>query len=252
MNMSQVSLEKTVGEWVRERPSRSRVFERFGIDYCCGGKKPLGAACHEKGVSEDTVLAALDASDAAVQTDEIDWSQRTMTELCDHIVSRHHDRLRQELPRIEFMARKVAAAHGERHPELREVANVFDDLQSELLMHMRKEEEVLFPLIRQMEETDRVPSFHCGSLGMPISVMEHEHDNAGRALEDLRRLTGGHASPADACNTFRALLNALEDLEADMHQHVHKENNILFPAARACEERLTSGAREAFRTNASL
>src|SRR5262249_39681659 len=134
-------------------------------------------------------------------------------------------------------------AHGERHPEMQEVAIVFDGLKSELLMHMRKEEEILFPLIREMERTSRVPQFHCGSLGMPIGVMEAEHENAGRALETTRRLTNESAPPADACNKFLALLSSLEELETDMHEHVHKENSILFPAAQRLENALVASAQ---------
>ena len=230
--------EKTVGEWVRERPARSRVFEKFGIDYCCGGKKPLLEACHEKAVDVNQVLSAIEQSDAQPHSEVIDWSKRTMTELCDHIIERHHEWLRRELPRMEFMAQKVARVHGERHPEMLQVAQVFQELKDEMMMHMHKEEEVLFPLIRKMEETSRRPQFHCGTLSMPIGVMEEEHENAGHALARMRELTHDYVPPADSCNTFRALLSTLEELESDMHEHVHKENNILFPAAQQRESEL--------------
>jgi regulator of cell morphogenesis and NO signaling len=240
--MDSLLSDKTVGEWVRERPSRSRVFEQFGIDYCCGGKKPLSQACQDKGLALENVLAALDQSDVSVQIEEVDWSQRTLSELCDHIIDRHHEWLRRELPRIEFMAQKVARGHGERHPEMLEVLGIFDGLKDEMMMHMRKEEEILFPLIREMERTSRPPHFHCGNLGMPIGAMEVEHETAGRALEAIRRLTNGFLPPAEACNTFRALLSALEELETDMHRHVHKENSILFPAAQRLEYELSCGS----------
>src|SRR5687767_8473277 len=123
--MNTLLSDKTVGEWVKERPSRSRIFEQFGIDYCCGGKKPLSQACQDKALALENVLTALDQSDVAVQIEEVDWSQQTLTELCDHIIDRHHDWLRRELPRIEFMAQKVARGHGERHPEMLEVAGIF-------------------------------------------------------------------------------------------------------------------------------
>src|SRR5262249_50275658 len=116
-----------------------------------------------------------------------------------------------------------------------EVAQVFAGLKDEMILHMHKEEAVLFPLIRELERTARRPEFHCGSLSAPIGMMEAEHDNAGRALERMRHLTNGYTPPADACNTFRALLAALQELELDMHEHVHKENSILFPSAQKCE-----------------
>lgn len=225
--------EKTVGQLVAERPSRSRVFEKLGIDYCCGGKLPLADACSRKGLDAATVLAMLEATegnagDAPEGPSPLDMS---LTELCDHIERKHHDYLREELPRLEFMTHKVAKVHGENWPWLIELAQVFDALNAELTTHMMKEEQVLFPAIRDLE-AGRVPQSSCGShLEGPISMMEHEHDNAGQALARMNELSGGYQPPEDACNTFRAMLDSLAELEQDMHRHVHKENSILFPKA---------------------
>ncbi len=228
--------ELTVGEMVVENPSRARVFERFGIDYCCGGKIPLAQACATRGVELDVVLEALRKSEADVSPEsQKDWSQESMTSLVDHIVTTHHAYLREEFPRLTKMTARVAEVHGERHTELPEVRDVFMALRAELQMHMQKEEQVLFPMIKQLDSGVAGAADHCGTIENPIRMMEQEHDNAGNALSTLRELTGGFAVPDDACNTYRVMLDTLAKLEADLHQHIHKENNILFPRALVAE-----------------
>lgn len=227
----------TVGEMVVENPDRARVFEQFGIDYCCGGKIPLDEACAKRGVDIDAVLKALHQS----QTNETpesqkDWSQESMTSLVDHIITTHHNYLREEFPRLTKMTERVAQVHGERHTELPKVRDAFAALRDELDQHMQKEEMILFPMIKQLDTGEASAASHCGSIENPIRMMEHEHDNAGDGLETLRELTDGFAIPDDACNTYRVMLNSLATLEADLHQHIHKENNILFPRAIAAEK----------------
>jgi regulator of cell morphogenesis and NO signaling len=221
----------TIGELVTERPQRSRVFERLGIDYCCGGKKPLVEVCVAKGFDVEQVLQMIAESDTAQGAAVIDASAMTLTELCDHIEQTHHAYLKTELPRLDFMTRKVAAVHGTDEPRLCELRETFVAFQDELMMHMQKEEYVLFPIIRAMEAGDVNAGAHCGSVANPIARMEAEHDDAGSALETFHRLTDAYTPPDWACNTFRATYDALAQLERDMHQHVHKENNILFPRA---------------------
>lgn len=235
--MSAISLESTVGSLVAERPSRARVLERWSIDYCCGGKKPLSVVCQEKGLDSDALVRDLLLNDAKADSEE-GWADYTMETLADHIVSTHHAYLREELPRLSRMAQRLVEAHGSRHPELLEVQSVFEDLREELEMHMYKEEQILFPLCRALQLSDALPLSHCGSVNNPIRVMEHEHDSAGRALERLRTLTGGYTPPTDACNTYRVFLASLAEFEADMHLHIHKENNILFPKAIEREREL--------------
>jgi regulator of cell morphogenesis and NO signaling len=227
----------TVGQLVAERPARARVFERFGIDYCCGGKKPLTQACHEKGVDVNAVMQELSQADARPSAEERDWSKASLTELADHIEATHHQYLKAELPRLASLTQKVASVHGQRHPELIEVFQIFAEFKQELDAHLMKEEQILFPMIRQLEASAEPVQFHCGSIQNPIRVMVMEHDSAGDALQRMRELTQDYAVPADACNTYRAMLDALTQLEADMHQHVHKENNILFPRAVEAEVR---------------
>jgi regulator of cell morphogenesis and NO signaling len=241
--MNVLDPHSTVGQLVRERPALARVFERFGIDYCCGGKRPLDQACQERGLEVGLVLDELAGQDVdAPAAEEVDWSAAPMSELADHIEATHHAFLRRELPRLEGLLEKVVAAHGPRHPELRDLRAVFAGLKSELEGHMLKEERVLFPMVRQLQRATARPRFHCGSVANPIAVMEHEHDDAGTALAWLRARTGGYTPPADACNTYRALLGGLAELEADLHLHIHEENNILFPRARDAEAALSGAA----------
>ncbi len=238
--MSQALLESTVGQLVVERPARARLFEKLGIDYCCGGKIPLGDALAKKGLAAETVLAELDAAPASTaESGERDWSTASMTDLCDHIEKTHHAYLREELPRVEFLTQKVANRHGERLPAMIEVHEVAVALKDELDSHMLKEERVLFPLCRKLDTAESLPESHCGSVDNPIAVMIAEHEDAGDALARLRELTDGFTPPADACNTYRAMIESLVALEADLHRHIHKENNILFPKAARIEKLLS-------------
>lgn len=236
--MNAVNTEKTVGQWVVERPSRARVFERLGIDFCCGGKRPLSEACKQKNIEYDAVIDALAADEATPPEAARDWSSASPTELCDHIEQTHHAYLKQELPRLETLTARVAARHGDTRPALREVHAVFMALKTEMESHMMKEERVLFSLCRRLDVAEELPTMHCGSVGNPIEVMMREHEDAGDALARIRALTNDFTCPPDACNTFRAMYDGLHQLEQDMHQHVHKENNILFPKAIRLEKLL--------------
>jgi len=228
--MTRISADMTVGELVKDRPARSRIFEQLQIDYCCGGKVPLAEACAKRGVEPQEVLRRIHEADAHDQA-FVDADAMSLAELADHIEQTHHAYLRLELPRLDFITRKVAAVHGEAEPRLQAIRDTFIAFQEDLLSHMMKEEQILFPMIRQIEQADGPVPFHCGSLANPIRMMEHEHDNAGDALARFRELTDGFPPPAWACNTFRAMYDALAELEPNMHQHVHKENNVLFPKA---------------------
>jgi regulator of cell morphogenesis and NO signaling len=231
---------ETVGEIAVRHPHSIRVFERFGIDYCCGGEKPLGVACAEKDLEISAVLDALAAETLAGAVEETDWSRQKLSALCEHIVSRHHAFLRDQLPRLAQLAEKVAGKHAGHHPELRDIRAAFDELNTEITQHLAKEEQVLFPYLDQLEASAAVggakPQSCFGSVASPISVMMAEHDGAGRMLEELRRLSNGYNAPADGCASFRAFYDCLHDLEQDLHQHIHLENNILFPRAIELEQ----------------
>jgi len=235
--MAAITSEQTVGELVAQKPGRARVFEKLGIDYCCGGKQTVDQACRDQGLDVNTALKMLQATEE-VDTDpaERDWTNASLTELADHIEQTHHVYLREELPRLGQMVRKVAAVHHANHPWLLELDTLFAGFAAEMESHLLQEEQILFPMVRSLEQD--TPSngedWPEGiSLTGPVDSNAHEHENAGQALARMRQLTSDFTPPADACGTFQAMLDGLHQLEKDTHQHVHKENNILF--ARALE-----------------
>lgn len=234
-----VTEQKTVGEIAAEFPAAVRVFQKYSIDFCCGGKRPLGEVCREKGIAEQDLLSELQEASGPRQAEARDWAAASLAELMNHIVATHHEFMKTEMPRLAQMAAKVRDAHGANHPEVKDLEQVFLGLKEEIDGHLWKEEMVLFPLIERMEAASKagagLPPAHCGSVNNPIRVMEHEHDNAGHALEQMRSLTGNYRLPGDACNTFRGLYHGLQEVEADLHQHIHLENNILHPRASRLE-----------------
>lgn len=229
----------TVAEMAANSLGAVRVFEKLGIDYCCGGRLPLATICQQKGYDLEVVERELDASAANAPT-ERDWKTAPLVELITHIVTTHHEYLRSELPAIETRLRKVYLVYNKRHgPTLIGLPQVFAELRAELEMHMRKEEMVLFPAIAAYEtavnSAKSIPAVPFGTVANPIRVMEMEHEAAGNALARIREITRGFALPDDACVTYRALMSGLEDLERDLHAHIHLENNILFPRAQKLE-----------------
>jgi regulator of cell morphogenesis and NO signaling len=218
----------TVAEIATQQPSSIRVFQRFGIDFCCGGKRPLQTVCAEQGLSFDELAGALDAAQRSSVSGDHDWTVAPLHALIDHIVVTYHDALREDLPRLEALAAKVVAVHGTKSAALARIDQTLRDLSAELLDHMRKEEMVLFPAIDAIERGQFLTAI---PLSAPITVMEHEHDHAGALLDELRRLTGEYVVPYWGCATVRALYQGLAELESAMHIHVHLENNILFPRA---------------------
>ena len=226
----------TLGELVNQVPGSPRVLESYGLDYCCGGRRSLRDACRSQGVAVTDVLGALGKLGIEAVPD---WVAMGPAELVDHLESTHHRYLHSELPRLDALAEKVASVHGERHPELLDVLADVKDLRDDLEPHLAKEERVLFPMIHQLCSADEPVAFHCGSLRNPISMMLIEHDRAGALLEQLRDRTDDYIAPPDACASYRALYQGLAELESDTHLHVHKENNLLFPAVVAIEDELS-------------
>jgi regulator of cell morphogenesis and NO signaling len=237
--MSTITPETLVGELAAAQPASIRVFQRYGIDFCCGGKKPLSDVCREHAVEFDELATEL--AGAELPRDDRDWSTASLAELADHVIRRYHDTLRVELPRLQAMANKVNDVHGAKLPGVfPELRDALDALADDLLSHMAKEEMILFPSVKELEAAHtegRAPRsrFPVGALKMPISVMEEEHEHAGVLLETLRRLSSAYEAPEWACNTFRGLYSGLADLERDMHVHIHLENNILFPRTTQLE-----------------
>ena len=219
-----------LGALVTANPGVARVLEKFGLDYCCGGQTRLTVACLEAGLDPDEVRAAL----AAVAIDnEVAWADLEPVELIDHVLAVHHAYLREELPAVDQLASKVASVHGERHPELVELAATVAELRADLEPHMAREELALFPMIRQLVEADGATSNGPSADDLergPITAMRFEHDQTGRLLERLRSLSSGFEVPDDGCASYSSLYQRLAVLEADTHLHVHKENNVLFEA----------------------
>jgi regulator of cell morphogenesis and NO signaling len=216
-----VQLDTKVGQIATEHPLATRVFARHGIDFCCGGGQPLEEVCEKLGLDSKAVLDEIEREIVQPSEKQIRWDEAPLDDLIRHILTAYHAPLKEELPRLESMSRKVVEVHRDKRPEmLPELLAVFSGLKAELEQHMAKEEQILFPMIQRGQ----------GAMaGGPISVMEHEHDSAGRALHRLRELTDGYDVPAEACNTWRALWHGLAALEDSLHQHIHLENNILFP-----------------------
>jgi regulator of cell morphogenesis and NO signaling len=223
------------------QPATIRVFERFHLDYCCGGNRPLAEACAQNGINVDDVLAGLAEATAAAQPAR-DFTQATPTELIQHIVSTHHAYVRSELHRLLPMAERCAAKHGPAHPEVIQIEGQLRQLGTELLNHLTKEELILFPYIEALEK------FHNGvgpaphacfpTVESPVQMMLNEHEAAGALLEEMRAATRNFTPPPDACPTLVGLYDGIDAFERDLHRHVHLENNLLFPRAIALEKEI--------------
>jgi regulator of cell morphogenesis and NO signaling len=229
----QLQATQTVRELVTANPAAARVFEKFGIDYCCGGNKSLTEACLAAKVRAEDVAAALEKPEP--KCDERDWRKASLAELADYIVSKHHGFTREEIQRLEPLISKVVSAHGQNHQELRQIQRFFGGLAEEMTMHMMKEEHMLFPYIKDLEEAakrhSRLAPPMFGTVRNPVRMMMEEHDSSGQVLHKMREITNGYVTPNDACVSYQTLYGALEAFEQDLHQHIHLENNILFPRA---------------------
>jgi len=234
-----VANAKTVREFALENPSSTRVFEKLGIDYCCGGNVSLEHACRTAKLDIDQVLESLENAQATPAQNERVWQIEPLVALIDHIQSTHHKYTRDEIGRLGPLFEKVCTVHGKNHPELFQIHEIFQDLAQELSGHMMKEEMILFSYVTRMEaavmKNEPIPRPPFGSVQNPVSMMEHEHDSAGNALRAMREASHGYSAPADACVSFQTLYRALADFERDLHQHIHLENNVLFPRAIAIE-----------------
>lgn len=237
MSTSSITPASRVGDIVAAQPLLASVFQRVGIDYCCGGKITLAAACSARGLDATTFLAMLAAAPLQNSAGIVDAAAMSLTELADHIEATHHAYLKADLPILVEQADRVALRHGERDARLLLVAETVRTLAEEMFNHMTKEEHILFPLVRALEKDGLRPA-HCGSIANPIRQLESEHTDAGGAVARLRELTEGFVPHEGACNTHRALLAGLARLETDLHQHVHKENNVMFPRAITLEAQI--------------
>lgn len=226
---------ETVREIALKQPASIRVFEKFGIDYCCGGRKPLSEACTAQNLSLDSVIAALEAASTDPAPAAEDWTIASLSSLSEHITSVHHAYVKQELPRLALLAEKVVARHGDTQAELPAIQKILEELDEELIAHLAKEEAVLFPYIARLERSMRDgnarPRSSFGTIANPVAMMTQEHDAAGALMAEIRNLSHDFVPPAGACPTYRAFYGGLQEFEQDLHRHVHLENNILFPRA---------------------
>jgi len=231
-----ITEKTTVGEVATAVPASIPVFYEYGVDFWCGGAKTLGEACRYRGVPATGVLAKVEQAQHIPWHSEVaDWASENLGNLIDHIIEKHHGFLWKDLPRLATILDKLIEADGPKHSDsLRALSGLYTGLQQELEQHMAKEENILFPLIRQMEEahTGRAMPPGMPVIG-PIQAMEMQHKATGNALLQMRQITAGYQAPEDACLTYRTLLQGLESVEVDLHEHLHLENNILFPRALA-------------------
>ncbi len=232
--------DKTVAELVAEDYRKAGVFKKHGIDFCCGGGRSVRAVCEKKGLDYETLAAELrQVEQAPPAHDDAAW---TLDGLVRHIVETHHRYVRENIPLIREFTAKVARVHGHANPEVVRIAELFDAVAAELEVHMMKEEQVLFPYIERLAAAQRHgerparPSF--GTVQNPVRMMVAEHEEAGDLMKEIRRLSDDFTPPAHACNTYRVAYFKLEEFEADLHRHIHLENNILFPRAETVEEYL--------------
>jgi len=237
-----VTAEKTVRELAVENPAATRILEKLGIDYCCGGNQSLDDACRAANLPLDQVLDSLEMAEQTARSAQRfhDWPREPLADLIAYINGTHHKYTREEIARLGPLFVKVCSVHGQSHPELVQIRAIFAGLAQELTMHMMKEEMVLFPYIVRMEESviqnEPIVPPPFGSVKNPVSMMEHEHDSAGAALRAMRQASGSYSAPPDACVSYQTLYKTLAEFEADLHQHIHLENNILFPRAIAMEQ----------------
>jgi regulator of cell morphogenesis and NO signaling len=217
------------------------VFERHGIDFCCGGHRPVAEACSERGIDPATLALELDTALASAGPDVPRFNTWDLDLLTGYIVANHHGYVREAVETLRVHTRKVADVHGDNHPEVRTIADRFEALAAELSGHMAREEQVLFPYVNGLAQARRggpVPSAPFGTVNNPIRMMEIEHQSAGDEMASIRTLSGGYAPPADACTTYKVTYRELQAFEADLHRHVHLENNILFPKALPLERQV--------------
>jgi regulator of cell morphogenesis and NO signaling len=232
--MSQINTKRKIADIVNNNLKAADVFEKYNIDFCCGGQVSIEEACREKGINQQQLVSELEQQngndDGAAYIRQLDAAQ-----LCDHIEAHHHAYITESIPILQQYLEKVCSVHGDNHPEVHKIRQLFDESAGALTQHMKKEELILFPFIRKLEaarqhgDTPEKPQF--GHVKHPITMMREEHDTEGARFEEIALLSEGYNPPPDACNTFMGLYNKLEEFEKDLHRHIHLENNILFPNA---------------------
>jgi regulator of cell morphogenesis and NO signaling len=233
------SSETKVKDIALSNPAARQILEDAGLDYCCGGGNSLQEACLQADTSAEETLNRLHENNENASPDEANWMAAPLSELTRHIREKHHQYVREAVPRMQGLLEKVATKHEKNHPEIEDIRNLFTEVGKEMIMHMQKEEQILFPYI---DALDRAANAHGSveppffqTVKNPIYAMMKEHDAAGELVKQIRGLSSEYTPPVDACTSFKALYEGLKEFEADLHQHVHLENNILFPRAVEAE-----------------
>lgn len=238
-----ITSDTLVKDVVKQNLKAAPIFHENNIDYCCGGSKSISEACDKAQIEPEQLILKLNEVISRVDADTNYFNNLELDELADYIVKRHHSYVKDNIPFLKASLEKICNVHGEHHPELFEIAKLFNESAGELTMHMQKEEIMLFPFIRKMatakREGSQIGGAVFGSVSSPIDMMMSEHDNEGRRFEIIADLSKNYKIPEDACNTYKATLNQLKEFEDDLHRHIHLENNILFPKAIELETELT-------------
>jgi regulator of cell morphogenesis and NO signaling len=232
--------EETLGQIAAKDLHKAQIFKKYGLDFCCGGKKTVKQACAEKGLDVTKIEQELQQADKNPASPSLRYNEWDEAFLADFIVNTHHAYVKKTLPEIKGYATKVARVHGARHPELLPVLQLVEEIEAEMTAHMMKEEQILFPFIKKLaaarNDSGAVSTPGFGTVQNPISVMEQEHELVGKNLEEIRLLTNQYKLPEDSCASYSLLYRLLGEFEDDLHTHVHLENNILFPKALALEK----------------
>lgn len=236
--------DETLGQIAAKDLRKAEIFKKYGLDFCCGGKKTVKQACAEKGLDVTKIEQELQQADKNPATRPLPYGDWGLDFLADYIVNTHHSYVKKSLPDIRGYAAKVAQVHGDRHPELSNVLQLVEEVNRELTSHMLKEEKVLFPFIKDLvvagNNEKPTQATHFGTVQNPINMMEMEHEMVGKNMEEIRTLTNNYTLPEDACASYSLLFKMLDEFENDLHLHIHLENNILFPKALDIEKKSNS------------
>lgn len=230
----EILINQTLASLVTNNHRAVTILEKYNLDFCCKGKRTLEEACHEKSIDAEAIAKEISSLSQSADNRLMPFTEMSVEQLISHILVKHHFYVKQSMPQIQYHAQKVAEKHGERFPYMREVFELFANVNQEMTAHMKKEEMVLFPRIKETsyyllkKVNGKLPE---GFISGPLQVMEAEHEKAGELMFRIRSLTDNYAIPAGACTTFKVCLAELKEFEEDLHQHVHLENNILFPTA---------------------
>lgn len=235
---------KSIGEFVADDFRTAAIFNKYGIDFCCKGHKSIDEVCQAKGLDVNTIIEEIETISNSSNGDGINFKSWPLDLLIDYIEKTHHRYVEDKIPVLLQFLNKLSKVHGDRHPELLQINQLFTESAGDLTQHMKKEELILFPFIKKMvknsinQEPFVMPPF--GTVDNPIAMMHHEHDTEGERFRKIQELTNNYTPPQDACNTYKVTFAMLEEFEQDLHKHIHLENNILFPAAQELERKLSA------------